>query len=298
MEMKECSVCKLVLSLSRFEQDKERIRKQCKSCRLKQTQASRQKRKDAPKVIPESKKCKNCKLSKSSDQFNKSNLSIDGLSANCRECQKTMRCKSASPKSDASTLLLDCGKCNLKKLASEFKPFKKAKSGYFSTCKSCWKPREWNKEKQKASEQKYVSSNPEKIKAKNARQSKFPQRVMKQRISARIKCALESASTYKSNKTVHYIGCDMKYLRKWLEYQFTEGMNWDNRSEWHIDHVRPCAVYDLLDLEEQQKCFNWKNMRPCWKTENMEKGDKIQPELIAKQEEKVKQFLEVNPLPT
>lgn len=57
METKECLVCKLKLSLSRFEITKGNTRNQCKSCRLKQTQASRQRRKDAIKTIPESKLC-------------------------------------------------------------------------------------------------------------------------------------------------------------------------------------------------------------------------------------------------
>jgi len=292
-------VCKLSLSITRFEIVDHRIRNQCKSCRLEQLHVSRKKRENMVKIIPTNKICKRCSISKSSDQFNKKLISSDGLSHICKECTKSTRCKKASDSiSEDSSKFVDCGKCNLRKPASEFKTNKKAKSGYFSTCNSCWKPRVWNKEKQKLSEQKYVSKNPDKIKAKNAKQAKNPQRIMKQRLSARIKCALESVSSYKNNKTVHYIGCNMKYFKNWLEYQFVEGMNWNNRSEWHIDHVRPCASFNLLIEEEQKQCFSWKNMRPCWKHENMEKGDKIQPDLIASHTETVKRFLEVNPLPT
>jgi hypothetical protein len=297
MDEKECSVCKIVLNLTRFENDNGRVRTQCKSCRLKQIHASRQKRKDMPKKVPESKACSHCEKTKLSSQFNKDSLSIDGLSRICRECQKITRCKKTS-KSEVSTKLLFCGKCNLQKSVSEFRPYARAKSGYFSTCNACWKPKEWNKEKQKISERKYILNNPDKIKEKNARRAKNPQRIIKQRLSARIKCAMTSASSYKTNKTVHYIGCDIPYFRKWLEFQFVEGMNWECRDKWHIDHVRPCASFNLLYEEQQKTCFNWKNMRPCWKTENMEKSDKIKPELIAAQEELVKRFLEVNPLPT
>jgi hypothetical protein len=300
MDSKECSVCKLTLNLSRFEGEGKRLRNQCKSCRLKQIQESRHKRKVVDKVVPPTKSCKYCNTSKSSDQFNRSSTSIDGLSQKCRECYKKTRYRKSSTKEPPQTgiSMLYCGKCNLQKSVSEFRAYKRAKTGYFSTCNSCWKPREWNKEKQKLSERKYVSKNPEKIKAKNIRQGKMPHRIIKQRISARIKCALNSASTYKNNKTVHYIGCEMVYFRRWLEYQFVEGMSWGNRSEWHIDHVKPCASFNLSDEEEQKICFNWRNMRPCWKTENMEKGDKIDTELIARHEDTVKRFLEVNPLPT
>ena len=38
------------------------------------------------------------------------------------------------------------------------------------------------------------------------------------------------------------------------------------------DHVRPCSLFDLTDLEEQKKCFNFKNLQPLWAEENLSKG--------------------------
>lgn len=71
------------------------------------------------------------------------------------------------------------------------------------------------------------------------------------------------------------IGCSISFLRGYLEAKFTEGMSWDNHGEWHIDHIKPCASFNLLDDEEQQKCFHYKNLQPLWAQENLSKGAKI-----------------------
>ena len=46
-------------------------------------------------------------------------------------------------------------------------------------------------------------------------------------------------------------------------------MTFDNYGEWHIDHVKPCSSFDLTNEQEIYECFNWKNIRPCWKKLNL-----------------------------
>lgn len=41
---------------------------------------------------------------------------------------------------------------------------------------------------------------------------------------------------------------------------------------WHIDHIKPCAAFDLNDPEQQKICFNYKNLQPMWRKENMRKS--------------------------
>jgi hypothetical protein len=81
----------------------------------------------------------------------------------------------------------------------------------------------------------------------------------------------------KSNSTKHVdlIGCSVLYLRGYLEGKFTEGMSWENHGEWHIDHIKPCASFNLLDENEKKECFHYKNLQPLWANENLSKGDKI-----------------------
>ena len=47
---------------------------------------------------------------------------------------------------------------------------------------------------------------------------------------------------------------------------------------WHLDHVRPCASFDLLDDKQVFVCFNWRNYQPMWGVENMSKQDNYSEE--------------------
>jgi hypothetical protein len=80
------------------------------------------------------------------------------------------------------------------------------------------------------------------------------------------------SGTHKGGKTSELIGCSYEFFIQHIESQFTDGMSWHNRSEWHIDHVIPCAAFDLSDPEQQRQCFHYSNMRPLWAHENRAKG--------------------------
>jgi len=88
----------------------------------------------------------------------------------------------------------------------------------------------------------------------------------------------------KSIRTIELIGCSIKQLRNHLEKQFKPGMSWDNygrgwngkgMQEWHIDHIRPCASFDMSKESEQLKCFHYTNLQPLWAEENLIKHCKI-----------------------
>ena len=51
-------------------------------------------------------------------------------------------------------------------------------------------------------------------------------------------------------------------------------MTWENHGEWHIDHIKPCASFNLLNEDEQKKCFHYTNLQPLWASENLSKGCK------------------------
>ena len=81
---------------------------------------------------------------------------------------------------------------------------------------------------------------------------------------------------YKSATTLRLLGCSPKTLMAHLEAQFQDGMSWDNYGDWHIDHIRPCASFDLLDPEQQAQCFHFTNLQPLWAEDNIRKGDRYQ----------------------
>ena len=80
----------------------------------------------------------------------------------------------------------------------------------------------------------------------------------------------------KQGRTLSLLGCPIQELRVHLQKQFTRGMSWKNYGKvWHIDHIIPCAKFDLTDPRQQLICFNYLNLRPCFALENIRKGKKI-----------------------
>ena len=72
------------------------------------------------------------------------------------------------------------------------------------------------------------------------------------------------------------VGCSREQLRVHLERHFCGHMSWENRHRWHIDHIRPCASFDLTDPDQVRQCFHFLNLRPIWAEDNMIKGKRWQ----------------------
>lgn len=98
---------------------------------------------------------------------------------------------------------------------------------------------------------------------------------MKRRLSARLRVAFNRAMVKKTANTMDLVGCDSDFLLSHIESKFLPGMTWANRSEWHIDHIKPCASFDLTQKDQQKACFHWSNLQPLWGADNCSKGDKI-----------------------
>lgn len=88
----------------------------------------------------------------------------------------------------------------------------------------------------------------------------------------------------KSASTLRLLGCDLDTFRRYIEARFSRGMTWKNHgSVWHLDHIRPCASFDLRDLEQQRACFHYTNHQPLFAADNLRKSDTMPthtPELI------------------
>jgi hypothetical protein len=79
----------------------------------------------------------------------------------------------------------------------------------------------------------------------------------------------------KAHKTAEYIGCTVPDLMRHIESKFLPGMAWNNRNLWHLDHIKPCTAYNLLDPEQQRACFHYTNLQPLWAKDNMRKHAKF-----------------------
>jgi len=79
----------------------------------------------------------------------------------------------------------------------------------------------------------------------------------------------------KSNSTKNMLGCTIEEFWIHLEKTFKPGMTRENHGLWHVDHIKPCASFDLTKPEEQAKCFHYTNLQALWAHENLSKKDKI-----------------------
>jgi len=294
MNTQTCDKCKESLIISSFEKTGESYRHTCKSCRYDRIKELREKRslKNSNKVVfKKNKKCDTCNKIKILTEFNRRLCNKDGVSTSCRHCYSKNRKKQVEITPVVNILSKTCNTCGTLKNVSEFRKTKKSSDGHFHKCNACWKPSIWNKEKQKLSEKRYCERNKDKLKEKWRRDGQKLYRKIKSRLSNRIKDALKANSLRKDNTTMSYLGCSHIFLKKWFQFLFLEGMTWDNMGEWHIDHVTPCISYDLTKEEDIKQCFSWKNIRPCWEKDNLEKSSQIIPEVIREQESKVNKFL-------
>jgi hypothetical protein len=71
------------------------------------------------------------------------------------------------------------------------------------------------------------------------------------------------------------LGCTIEQLWIHLEKTFKPGMTRENYGKWHVDHIIPCASFDLTIPEQQTKCFHYTNLQALWASENIIKSDKI-----------------------
>jgi hypothetical protein len=115
--------------------------------------------------------------------------------------------------------------------------------------------------------------------AKNYRETKKddPKWLLRKNLADRIREAVKNKYTKKAYKSMKLLGCTIENVRDHLESQFTDGMSWENygRGGWHIDHIIPCALFDLSKPSHQKVCFNYQNLQPLWESDNCSKGDKI-----------------------
>ena len=94
-------------------------------------------------------------------------------------------------------------------------------------------------------------------------------------LRSRVLVALSRQNARKSGRTFKLVGCTLKELVSRLEAMFLDGMSWENRSKWHIDHIVPLSRFDLTDHEQQAAAFHYTNLQPLWAEDNLRKSDKL-----------------------
>jgi hypothetical protein len=181
-----------------------------------------------------------------------------------------------------------CTDCNISKPISDFYLNKKKNNGkgvYFAICKVCSKIKSTiylknNPEIFKTIRKKHYNKNKETIKQYskiyyNENKNKYRllnKELYKNNINNKIRHVISTRinKALKNNKdkhTIEYTYCSINYLKQHIESQFRPEMNWNNHGViWEIDHIKPCALFDLSDTEQQKQCFHYSNLQPLFKT--------------------------------
>lgn len=123
----------------------------------------------------------------------------------------------------------------------------------------------------------YAQRNPEKILANLRRRRLNPHQRLRDALSARLNQAIRKQSC--GIKTIEMLGCSLTDFVIYLESKFEVGMSWENygnkKGQWSVDHIIPCAIFDLTKLEHRLRCFHFSNLQPMWHIKNMRKNAKI-----------------------
>ena len=139
-----------------------------------------------------------------------------------------------------------------------------------------------NKERIKQQVAEYQASRPEEHRAykagweRNARKTRpeYAARATMRKLISRV-CERIQMSRKDAGGTESALGYTTLAFKDHIERQFAKGMSWENRAEWHVDHIIPLASFDLSRASERVAANALYNLRPIWAEENMTKGSII-----------------------
>jgi len=219
------------------------------------------------------KTCCRCKEIKDYDNFKKNRSRKDGYASNCRSCDKIDYEKNKEKNSERFKKWREN---NIEKINERKKNYRKnniekvreqERNLYYKRIDYYIKYREDNKEHYK----KWRDENKDKKYEYMKERLKIPQWRIALRCRTRIRRALKNIP--KTNKTQDLIGCSWQELVNHLENTKVPGKDYTNA---HIDHIKPCASFDLTDPEQQKECFHYTNLQFLPAIENLQKGSKLQ----------------------
>ena len=239
-------------------------------------------------------KCGECKPA-TAEFFQRQKGGKFGLRGSCKGC-----CSNAKPKKAIDSGVKYCPVCDQCKPAtadfcyrSNSKP-----DGFQSICKICAKDsqkrhRNANQVKLSQKKKEYCRKNADSVRARKQRYNLENKDRLKVRKSEYIRTrrltdplfafqlitrkvierAFLRTGLRKAGRTKEILGCDVGEFKEHIERQFLNGMSWENRSEWHIDHIIPLAT--AKTEEDVIRLNHYTNLRPLWADDNLRKGARI-----------------------
>lgn len=205
--------------------------------------------------------CSRCNQELSISEFYKDKQQKDGLSSYCKKCKsKIWNYKMASEESKQNKKEYRSfynrkeevkEKAKIRRDSEEMKQYMK---NYFSSEKGKEILRKNNLKRKENGKQN------DWFKRKRQADSFY---IISQRFRARLYQCLKK----ESSKSEEILNCSWNEFKQHIESQFQEGMSWENRSDWDIDHIIPVSYFKRIN-EDMKVCFHYLNLQPLWKEEN------------------------------
>jgi len=231
--------------------------------------------------IVEKKVCSKCKEEKEVCKFQKNSHSKDGYRSECSLCSKKL--KELIPKEKLLEYNKNFREKNRERLNEKQKIYyqnnidkERSRGKKYREKLKKDKPiiLAKTKEELKLKKQEWIKNNRELNNQK--RRNKYKNNIhykISLNVRNRVNTYLKSNNIQKRNKTFDIVGCSPEFLKEYLENQFIDGMSWDNRREWHIDHIIP--VSSAKTEEEFYKLCHYTNLQPLWAEDNLKKYNKL-----------------------
>lgn len=217
------------------------------------------------------KKCCKCKCLKNTSEFGNLKNSPDGLRYDCKGCRAEYR------RNNRDHLNAKCKEYyveNKDTLLDKNKAYRVTNIEVINQQRKEYRSRPEIKEHNKQKQREYLP------KRKAAMKQKYSNDV-NYRLKVTIRSKLwEALKKGKQHPSLSYLGCDLEFFKKWMEFRFDTNMTWDNwGSYWHIDHILPINAFKFITDSGNDKehfCFHWTNLQPLTAFDNQSKSDKLQ----------------------
>lgn len=221
----------------------------------------------------ENKVCTHCKISKTLDCFSKNKRKVDGYHYYCKVCAKLHKDKI---REHCNEYTRQWRKDNKEKVKENNKIYKEQNKDRIKK-HNANKPKRKivYTEKKKEYAKKYSIRNRER---ENEYEREHRKNNILYKLASNLRCRIGQVvrKDNKKGKTLDILGCSSVEFKSYLESLFQPEMSWENwgrgEGKWHIDHIVPCASFDLTDSEQVNKCFHYTNMRPLWEFDNLSKN--------------------------
>ncbi len=209
------------------------------------------------------------------------------MESTCSQCDSIFTAKSIRSKL--------CGECQLKKRRDDCKKYKRNHKEAISRYNTSYKQQ--HKEDISEYNKKYDAANRSKIQTQRniyqrQRRSIDPHFKMMHIMRTRMNKFMKGK---KCNTTLKLLDCSKGDFTRWIEYQFSSDMTWENHGTvWHYDHVIPCSLFDHSIDTEQEKCYHWSNIRPMKCIDNIIKNNTISEKEIDNHDKIIESFIKEN----